>query len=107
MIYKILVNKKFNFFIINIIGLEEYLHGIVAKEFLKEENGDRIFNLDESGFALQNNSKFTIIAEKGVKNIFWVAPDNITQITALITASTLGKCILFYNITQWPKTSKI
>ena len=39
-------------------GLENFLreeHGINAAEFLSTENADRIFNLDESGFPLQES----------------------------------------------------
>ena len=46
--------------------LEEF--NLVASDFLSEVNGERIFNLDESGFPLQGtNGKLKIIAARGAK----------------------------------------
>ena len=79
--------------ILNFTGLKSYLreeHGLDAQQIFSEENGSRVFNLDESGFSLQNNSKLRVIAEKGIKNVFRVAPDNRQQITVLLTGSASG-----------------
>lgn len=68
---------------------EEY--NVIAEEFFSEENADRIFNADESGFPLQGTSgKFKIIAGKGARNVYKLAPDTKEQITVLACASASG-----------------
>lgn len=75
-------------------GLEKFLleeHNLVASEFLSEENADRIYNLDESGFPLQGtNGRMKIITEKGSKCVYKLAPDTKQQITVLACVSAKG-----------------
>ena len=59
-------------------------HNLDAKKFLSDENGHRIFNIDESGFPLAgSNSRLKVITSRGTKNVYKVAPDSRTQITVL------------------------
>ena len=71
--------------------LKTYLfseHSLDATEFLSEENASRIFNLDESGFALQGtNSRLKVVALKGCKNVHRLGSDNKEQITVLACVS--------------------
>lgn len=75
-------------------GLEEYLlenFNLVASEFLSEENCERIFNLDESGFPLQGTAgKLKIIAGRGTKCIYKLTSDTKQQITVLACVSAGG-----------------
>ena len=67
-------------------------HNLVASEFMSEENGGRIFNCDESGFALQGNAgkMCKVLAEKGAKNVHTINTDTKEQITVLCTVSAAG-----------------
>ena len=75
-------------------GLKTFLseeHSIDAEEFFTVENAERIFNLDESGFALNGaNSRLQIIAERGSKNVYKLASDSKDQITVLGCVSANG-----------------
>ena len=65
--------------------------GLDAKEFLSQNNGDRIFNIDESGFPLQGTAgKCQIITDKGSKNVYRLAPDTKQQIMVLACVSASG-----------------
>ena len=66
-------------------------HNIDPKNFFCDENTDRIYNLDESGFPLAGtNGKLKVITTKGTKNIYKVAPDTREQVTVLGCASASG-----------------
>ena len=66
-------------------------HSIDAENLFSCENAERIFNLDESGFALSGtNSRLRIIAERGSKNVYKLAPDSREQITVLACISSGG-----------------
>ncbi|XP_047139498.1 uncharacterized protein LOC124815197 [Hydra vulgaris] len=57
---------------------------IKASELLLPENSSRVFNLDETGFPLAEIlGRLKIIASKGIKNVYRIAPDTKTQITVL------------------------
>lgn len=91
-------------------NLKNYLHNehnIVAEEFLSPENGNRIFNLDESGFPLQGTAaKLKIIAERGSKNIYKLSSDSKEQITVLVCADAAGepsKPLVIYPGVRPPK----
>ena len=85
--------------------LEE--HQIDAVKFFCEENASRVFNLDESGFPLQGtNSRLQVIAEKGSKNVYRLAPDTKEQITVLACTSASGlfsKPMVIYPGIRQPK----
>ena len=58
---------------------------------MSDENGHRIFNIDESGFPLAgSNSRLKVITTRGTKNIYKVAPDSRTQITVLSYVAASG-----------------
>ena len=66
-------------------------HQIDVHEFLNDNNGDRIFNLDESGFPLAGtNGKLKVITARGAKNVYKIAPDTKEQITVLGCVSASG-----------------
>ena len=65
-------------------------HKIDAEDFLSEHNAHRVFNLDESGFPLQGNSRLKVIAGRGTKNVYRIAPDDRTQITVMMCGSASG-----------------
>ena len=66
-------------------------HDLDINEFLTPGNASRVFNLDESGFPLAGtNGKLKIIAGKGVKNIYKLAPDTKEQVTVLGCVSAAG-----------------
>ena len=75
-------------------------HGIDVQSFLSSENSARIFNLDESGFPLAGtNGRLKVIAAKGVKNVYRLAPDTREQITVLgcvSAAGTFSKPLVIY-----------
>ena len=58
-------------------------HQIDAERFLSFENADRVFNLDESGFALSGSHKLKVISETGTKNVYNVSSESKEQITVL------------------------
>lgn len=67
-------------------------HSIVASEFFTDENRNRVFNIDESGFPLHGTAgKCKIIAERGSKNVHRLAPDTKLQITVLACTAGDGK----------------
>ena len=75
-------------------GLKAYLaahHNISASEFFTDENRDRIYNCDETGFPLQGtNGKLKIIAGKGAKNVYKLSSDSKEQVTVLACVSARG-----------------
>lgn len=76
------------------VDLENFLleeHGIVARDFLVEENNGRIFNLDETGFPLCGSNKLKVISERGSKNVYNVATESKEQITVLGCVSARGQ----------------
>ena len=90
--------------------LADYLeqeHKIDAKTFFVEENSKRIFNIDESGFPLQGtNHRLKVVAMKGAKNVYRVAPDTKEQITVLACVSADGsfnKPLVVYPGARTPK----
>ena len=73
--------------------LEDFLlteYSIVAKDFLKPENSNRVYNFDESGFALGGKSKLKVIAEKGSKSVYNTTTETKEQITVLACVSGAG-----------------
>ena len=76
-------------------GLKTYLrteHALDVLEFLSENNGEHIFNIDESGFPLHGtNGKMKIIAEKGSRYVHKLSTDNKEQITFLACISAKGE----------------
>ena len=84
-------------------------HGIDAVDFFVEGNGDRCYNLDESGFPLAGtNGKMKIITERGIKNVHKLAPDTKEQITVLACVSaggTYSKPLVIYPGLRAPKIS--
>ena len=90
--------------------LADYLeqeHKIDVKTFFVEENSKRIFNIDESGFPLQGtNHRLKVVAMKGAKNVYRVAPDTKEQITVLACVSADGsfnKPLVVYPGARTPK----
>ena len=79
-------------------------HRIIAKDFFIGDNGDRIFNLDESGFPLAGGNKLKIVAEKGAKNVYSVSTENKESITVLVCSSADGNSqkpyVIFPGIRQ-------
>ena len=75
-------------------GLTDFLrdeHKIDANEFLQANNGDRIYNLDESDFPLAGmNGNLKIVTNKGVKIVYKIAPDTKEQIPVLGCVAASG-----------------
>jgi len=82
-------------------------YDLKVEEFFREENAERIFNLDESGFPLQGtNGRLKIIAEKGTKSPFILNSDTKQQITVLACVSaggTYSKPLVIYPGLNTPK----
>ena len=66
-------------------------HNLNAEEFLAEGNGERIYNIDESGFPLQGTAgKCKVITMRGSKNVHKLTSDNKQQISVLACVSAAG-----------------
>ena len=70
-------------------------HVIDVDKFFVQENADRVFNCDESGFPgnirkAGTPGKLKIIRNRGAKNVCKVAPDTREQVTALGCCSVRG-----------------
>lgn len=66
-------------------------HYLDATTFLSAENKNRIFNINEIGFPLQEKSeKFQKITERSCKNVNRLAPDTKEQVTVLACVSASG-----------------
>ena len=75
----------------NLVTFLREEQGINAANFFCEDNANRIFNLDESGFPLAGtNGRLKIITAKGAKNVYRIAPDSKEQITVLGCVSASG-----------------
>ena len=68
--------------------LDRYLHDQNARSILEEP--DRIYNCDESGFALGGKAKRKIMAEVGNKVVHEFKNSSKDQVTVLATASASG-----------------
>ncbi|XP_072172323.1 uncharacterized protein [Diadema setosum] len=68
---------------------EEYLVDNAAQSILEEPR--RMFNCDESGFALGGRVGTRVLAEKGAKIVHELKNSDKTQITVLATVSAAGK----------------
>ena len=65
-------------------------HGIDAEHFLTQENANRVFNLDESGFPLGGSNKLKVIDERARPLIYCKTTENKGQITVLGCVSDDG-----------------
>ena len=77
-------------------ALQDHLkteYNLEASNFLSPENSKRVFNCDETGFALQGTSgkMSKILASKGCKNVHIVNTDSHEQITVLIGTNAAGE----------------